>query len=263
MSQVILMSESLKEAFSELDMTSEVLQITMSPSKPYFRYVDTEIKTVKHTGIFVLIWKTYWPLTCSFLETVHVWELWECSLRLSQRLWHDGALPVHQDANQQVECFSKTCCWVSMFFKSWLMRRTCHMSVCSCRFGSHAGIRCPCWSPPPRLWLCPAKCQWGQTAGASCRCSTWSGTTMDRSALWNITAVPMRRWSDPPPPVKRKSESWHWEQHTGLWTNGERSFQTVTLENLPAFSKTGWKKVVRHSCVCLVICRNSCHCLCM
>ncbi|XP_019908564.1 cell cycle checkpoint protein RAD1 isoform X1 [Esox lucius] len=35
--KVILQSESLKEAFSELDMTSEVLQITMSPSQPYFR----------------------------------------------------------------------------------------------------------------------------------------------------------------------------------------------------------------------------------
>ena len=30
-------SECLKEAFSELDMTSEVLQILMSPDKPYFR----------------------------------------------------------------------------------------------------------------------------------------------------------------------------------------------------------------------------------
>ncbi len=38
-SKVILLSESLKEAFSELDMTSEVLQITMSPSQPYFRCV--------------------------------------------------------------------------------------------------------------------------------------------------------------------------------------------------------------------------------
>lgn len=36
--KVILQSDSLKEAFSELDLTSEVLQITMSPSHPYFRY---------------------------------------------------------------------------------------------------------------------------------------------------------------------------------------------------------------------------------
>lgn len=35
--KVILQSESLKDAFSELDMTSEVLQITMSPNQPYFR----------------------------------------------------------------------------------------------------------------------------------------------------------------------------------------------------------------------------------
>ncbi|XP_072272677.1 cell cycle checkpoint protein RAD1 [Pyxicephalus adspersus] len=35
--KIILQSEGLKEAFSELDMTSEFLQITMSPAKPYFR----------------------------------------------------------------------------------------------------------------------------------------------------------------------------------------------------------------------------------
>ncbi|XP_046901744.1 cell cycle checkpoint protein RAD1 [Hypomesus transpacificus] len=35
--KVILQSDSLKEAFSELDMSSEVLQITMSPIQPYFR----------------------------------------------------------------------------------------------------------------------------------------------------------------------------------------------------------------------------------
>ncbi|MBN3305300.1 cell cycle checkpoint protein RAD1 [Amia ocellicauda] len=35
--KVILQSDSLREAFSELDMTSEILQITMSPDKPYFR----------------------------------------------------------------------------------------------------------------------------------------------------------------------------------------------------------------------------------
>lgn len=36
--KIILQSEGLREAFAELDMTSEVLQITMSPDKPYFRY---------------------------------------------------------------------------------------------------------------------------------------------------------------------------------------------------------------------------------
>ncbi|KAJ1210433.1 hypothetical protein NDU88_005797 [Pleurodeles waltl] len=35
--KIILQSEGLREAFSELDMTSEVLQITMSPDKPFFR----------------------------------------------------------------------------------------------------------------------------------------------------------------------------------------------------------------------------------
>ncbi|KAM6230552.1 cell cycle checkpoint protein RAD1 [Porphyrio hochstetteri] len=35
--KIILQSEGLREAFAELDMTSEVLQITMSPDKPYFR----------------------------------------------------------------------------------------------------------------------------------------------------------------------------------------------------------------------------------
>lgn len=40
--KVILQSDSLKEAFSELDMTSEILQLTMSPSHPYFRYRYSE-----------------------------------------------------------------------------------------------------------------------------------------------------------------------------------------------------------------------------
>ncbi|KAM9096165.1 LOW QUALITY PROTEIN: cell cycle checkpoint protein RAD1 [Sarcophilus harrisii] len=35
--KIILQSEGLGEAFAELDMSSEVLQITMSPEKPYFR----------------------------------------------------------------------------------------------------------------------------------------------------------------------------------------------------------------------------------
>ncbi|XP_053304109.1 cell cycle checkpoint protein RAD1 [Spea bombifrons] len=35
--KIILQSEGLREAFSELDMTSDFLQITMSPDKPYFR----------------------------------------------------------------------------------------------------------------------------------------------------------------------------------------------------------------------------------
>uniref|UniRef100_A0A8C5LU81 Cell cycle checkpoint protein RAD1 n=1 Tax=Leptobrachium leishanense TaxID=445787 RepID=A0A8C5LU81_9ANUR len=35
--KIILQSEGLREAFSELDMTSDFLQITMSPEKPFFR----------------------------------------------------------------------------------------------------------------------------------------------------------------------------------------------------------------------------------
>ncbi|KAM4809217.1 cell cycle checkpoint protein RAD1 [Rhinophrynus dorsalis] len=37
LNKIILQSEGLREAFSELDMTSDFLQITMSPDKPYFR----------------------------------------------------------------------------------------------------------------------------------------------------------------------------------------------------------------------------------
>ncbi|XP_052599090.1 cell cycle checkpoint protein RAD1 isoform X1 [Peromyscus californicus insignis] len=37
MNKIILQSEGLREAFSELDMTSDVLQITVSPDKPHFR----------------------------------------------------------------------------------------------------------------------------------------------------------------------------------------------------------------------------------
>lgn len=36
-SKIILQSEGLREAFSELDMTSEILQMTISPDRPYFR----------------------------------------------------------------------------------------------------------------------------------------------------------------------------------------------------------------------------------
>ncbi|XP_038059027.1 cell cycle checkpoint protein RAD1-like [Patiria miniata] len=35
--KIIMKSECLKDAFQELDMTSEVLEILMSPDKPYFR----------------------------------------------------------------------------------------------------------------------------------------------------------------------------------------------------------------------------------
>ncbi|XP_044148675.1 cell cycle checkpoint protein RAD1 [Bufo gargarizans] len=37
LNKIILQSEGLREAFSELDMTSDFLQITMSPEKPYLR----------------------------------------------------------------------------------------------------------------------------------------------------------------------------------------------------------------------------------
>ncbi|KAK3747994.1 hypothetical protein QZH41_014362 [Actinostola sp. cb2023] len=37
LNKIIMKSECLREAFNELDMTSEVLQILMSPDNPYFR----------------------------------------------------------------------------------------------------------------------------------------------------------------------------------------------------------------------------------
>lgn len=43
MNKIILQSEGLREAFSELDMTSDVLQITVSPDKPYFRYMSATV----------------------------------------------------------------------------------------------------------------------------------------------------------------------------------------------------------------------------
>jgi len=45
LNKIIMKSECLKEAFSELDMTSEVLQILMSPDNPYFR-----LSTFGHAG---------------------------------------------------------------------------------------------------------------------------------------------------------------------------------------------------------------------
>ena len=35
--KIIMQAECLREAFAELDMSSDVLEITMSPSEPYFR----------------------------------------------------------------------------------------------------------------------------------------------------------------------------------------------------------------------------------
>lgn len=43
--KIIMKSECLKEAFSELDMTSEVLEILMSPDSPFFR-----LSTFGHAG---------------------------------------------------------------------------------------------------------------------------------------------------------------------------------------------------------------------
>ncbi|XP_056401709.1 cell cycle checkpoint protein RAD1 isoform X3 [Hyla sarda] len=44
LNKIILQSEGLREAFSELDMSSDFLQITMSPEKPYLRYKISLIK---------------------------------------------------------------------------------------------------------------------------------------------------------------------------------------------------------------------------
>ncbi|EDO32797.1 predicted protein [Nematostella vectensis] len=45
LNKIIMKSECLREAFNELDMTSEVLQILMSPDSPYFR-----LSTFGHAG---------------------------------------------------------------------------------------------------------------------------------------------------------------------------------------------------------------------
>ncbi|XP_023563244.1 cell cycle checkpoint protein RAD1 [Octodon degus] len=59
-SKIILLSEGLREAFSELDMTSEVLQITISPDKPYFR-----LSTFGNAGSSHLDY----PKDCDLMET--------------------------------------------------------------------------------------------------------------------------------------------------------------------------------------------------
>ena len=64
--KVILLSESLKEAFSELDMTSEVLQITMSPSQPYFRCVLKLKSFLKHHFLLCSIIFTL-NLPCNYI----------------------------------------------------------------------------------------------------------------------------------------------------------------------------------------------------
>ena len=43
--RLIVQAECLREAFAELDMSSEALEMTMSPSEPYFR-----LTTVGYAG---------------------------------------------------------------------------------------------------------------------------------------------------------------------------------------------------------------------
>ncbi|KAM5264532.1 cell cycle checkpoint protein RAD1 [Ctenodactylus gundi] len=61
-SKIILQSEGLREAFSELDMTSEVLQITISPDRPYFR-----LSTFGNAGSSHLDY----PKDCDLMETFY------------------------------------------------------------------------------------------------------------------------------------------------------------------------------------------------
>ncbi|XP_005386246.1 PREDICTED: cell cycle checkpoint protein RAD1 isoform X2 [Chinchilla lanigera] len=61
-SKIILLSEGLREAFSELDMTSEILQITISPDTPYFR-----LSTFGNAGSSHLDY----PKDCDLMEAFH------------------------------------------------------------------------------------------------------------------------------------------------------------------------------------------------
>ena len=46
-------SECLKEAFSELDMTSEVLEIFLSPDKPYLRLSTFGNAGSAHVSLYI------------------------------------------------------------------------------------------------------------------------------------------------------------------------------------------------------------------
>lgn len=54
---LFVQSEFLREAFDELDMTSEVLQILMSPDNPYFRLSTFGYAGITHVRFYLLsIW---------------------------------------------------------------------------------------------------------------------------------------------------------------------------------------------------------------
>ncbi|CAL4141410.1 unnamed protein product, partial [Meganyctiphanes norvegica] len=68
--KVIMRSECLREIFSELDMSSDVLEILMSPDPPYFRFSTFGSFGVNHTDI---------PRDSDMIET------FACTSTMSQR----------------------------------------------------------------------------------------------------------------------------------------------------------------------------------
>ncbi|XP_052599091.1 cell cycle checkpoint protein RAD1 isoform X2 [Peromyscus californicus insignis] len=84
MNKIILQSEGLREAFSELDMTSDVLQITVSPDKPHFR-----LSTFGNAGSSHLDY----PKDSDLMEAFHCNKTQVNSLPAQKQLLHCVYMP--------------------------------------------------------------------------------------------------------------------------------------------------------------------------
>ncbi|XP_075397039.1 cell cycle checkpoint protein RAD1 isoform X2 [Tenrec ecaudatus] len=89
--KIILQSEGLREAFSELDMTSDVLQITMSPEKPYFRgytvFLSSSASAFNITNLEIQE-----GLSTQVSQVIYLRKCGKCPPGLSQRLRFDGSI---------------------------------------------------------------------------------------------------------------------------------------------------------------------------
>lgn len=65
--KVIMRSECLKEVFSELDMSSDVLEIFMSPDPPYFRLSTFGSYGTNHVSFIVFIFLLFCNYEKKFL----------------------------------------------------------------------------------------------------------------------------------------------------------------------------------------------------
>jgi len=60
--KIIMSAEGLREAFAELDMTSDSLEILLSPSSPFFRLTTSGFAGTTQVICHLFMWHVIWPL---------------------------------------------------------------------------------------------------------------------------------------------------------------------------------------------------------